>query len=87
MAEDMAFKFERRIKRIEGSANTKTTIFLFKDSSRLKFDLMQNTNAQATGGKESDANKFASGVKTFNLVQNGFEFVFKDDSKMSYKFE
>ena len=82
--ETMASRFERRIRKFDGIAGTTTTIFTFKDGSRLKFDLSPNPNPQATGEKTSDANQFASSVKFFTTIVDGFEYTFQDDSKMTY---
>ncbi|HRQ22158.1 MAG TPA: hypothetical protein PLF42_01915 [Anaerolineales bacterium] len=81
---EMAHKFERRIRSINGVAHTSTTIFIFKDGSKLQFELKPNANAQADGVENSDAKKFASSVKTFTTTKDGYEFVFQDNSKLSF---
>ena len=79
----MAFKFEQRIMSMQGVARTSKMVFVFKDGSKIQFEMKPNTTAHAKGANTSYAKEFASSVKSFTTTSTGFEFVFQDNSKLS----
>jgi hypothetical protein len=82
--EEIAFQFEKQIKDFKGIAGTADTVLTFQDDSRLKFTLSSNPNPQTVGGPTSMAHYFASSVKSFVTLTDGFEIIFRDGSKVAY---
>lgn len=80
----LAYQFQKRIQEVNGIPHSSTTIFTFKDGSKLKFELSPNPNPQIDSAKGSDADQFASSVKGFTTKVDEVEFVFQDNSKLTW---
>jgi hypothetical protein len=83
LEETIAARFEKRITSMQSISRTSKMVFVFKDGSKVQFEMKPNTTAQANGSNTSYAKQFSASVKSFTTTHEGFEFVFQDDSKLS----
>lgn len=81
---DMAHRYEKRIKDMSGQTGSSEQTYIFRDKSQLIFLLGPNPNPRAIGAPDSDAHQFAQDVASFRTFQIGYEFVFKDGSKLTF---
>jgi len=87
VAKTLAYNFEQKIKRIEAQARTSKMRFLFMDESELLYDPAASPSLKPSGTKYSISTRFAGSVKEIKNVAGVLEFVFRDESKLSYSTE